>query len=232
MTSHLFNQPSSRPNYYAGVVNHGVFKTAQFSASHVGLANIVLGPVLQNTNEDQLESTRGETPFLLAQLLSCPPLNASLVPAKELFHTQLQKLAINAIINPLTAVLECHNGEIFSSAPRRALIQALIAEISRVICAIILTNDETVGPVVLDRFSPTSLGKAVSDVGAKTAKNVSSMRQDVLAGRETEIDYINGYVVARGTAFGIECPFNSMLVGMIKEKKVTSDSQIAEIFGI
>jgi 2-dehydropantoate 2-reductase len=88
----------------------------------VGLANIVLGPVLQYAKEDQLKSTQAKVPFLLEQILSCPPLNASLVPAKELFHTQLEKLAINAVINPLTAAFECHNGEIFSSEPRCALI--------------------------------------------------------------------------------------------------------------
>jgi 2-dehydropantoate 2-reductase len=232
VTSNIFNQPSVRPNYYAGVVNHGVFTTAQFSASHVGLANIILGPVLQHAKDDQLQSSREKVPLLLEQLLSCPPLNASLVPAKELFHTQLQKLAINAVINPLTVAFECHNGEIFSNASRCALIQALIEEISRVICAIIPANNEIVEPVVLDRFSPTNLFKVVYEIGAKTAKNVSSMRQDVLAGRETEVDYINGYVLAQGTAFGIDCPLNSKLVEIVKEKKVVKNSQIAEIFGI
>jgi 2-dehydropantoate 2-reductase len=85
---------------------------------------------------------------------------------------------------------------------------------------------------VLDEFSPRSLDTIVSDVGAKTAKNISSMRQDVLAGRETEIDYINGYVRTQGTAFGIDCPLHSKLVDIVKEKKAVMDSQITEIFGI
>ena len=46
----------------------------------------------------------------------------------------------------------------------------------------------------------------------KTAKNTSSMLQDVRAGRDTEIDYINGYVVSVGRRYGVPTPANAAIV--------------------
>lgn len=205
VTSSLFNQPSSRPNYLAGIVNHGVYTTGPFSAVHAGFANTILGPVLPPPTEALTSSKREETGFLIQQILAAPMLAASLVSPSELLQAQLQKLAINAIINPLTVIFDCSNGELFQSVAIHVLIQALISEISIVIRATITSRNENVDPAALAKFSPENLKKVISDVGAKTAKNISSMRQDVQAGRETEIDYINGYIAARGAEYGIEC---------------------------
>jgi 2-dehydropantoate 2-reductase len=55
------------------------------------------------------------------------------------------------------------------------------------------------------------------EVCRATAANVSSMRQDVLKKRRTEIDAINGAVVKEAASFGIKTPVNASLVGRIKE---------------
>ena len=75
-------------------------------------------------------------------------------------------------------------------------------------------------PTTTSRFSKESLEEVVLDVAAKTAKNTSSMLQDVRAGRATEIDYINGYIVKRGEEIGVDVRFNERLVEMVKEKRV------------
>ena len=43
-----------------------------------------------------------------------------------------------------------------------------------------------------------------------------SLLQDVLRGRKTEIDYLNGYVVRRGSAIGVDSPFSQATVDVIK----------------
>ena len=48
------------------------------------------------------------------------------------------------------------------------------------------------------------------------SSNIASMRQDLLKGKPTEIDYLNGAVVALGEQFGIDCPVNRALVSIIK----------------
>ena len=53
----------------------------------------------------------------------------------------------------------------------------------------------------------------------KTQNNLSSMLQDVRNGRETEIDYINGYIVKRGEEIGITCYMNYLVSQLVKGKQ-------------
>jgi 2-dehydropantoate 2-reductase len=69
-------------------------------------------------------------------------LAACWVSPSELLQAQLEKLAINAIINPLTVILDCLNGELFHSVATRMLIRALISEVSAVIRATILSRNK------------------------------------------------------------------------------------------
>ena len=50
----------------------------------------------------------------------------------------------------------------------------------------------------------------------KDSKNISSMQQDLIKGKKTEIDYLNGAVVKLGKRQGIKCPVNEGLVMIIK----------------
>ena len=71
-----------------------------------------------------------------------------------------------------------------------------------------------------------NLERHVRRIAELTASNTSSMLQDVRAGRETEIDYINGYIVDRGTQLGIECPHNRRVIQMVKEKAFVSEEEL------
>jgi 2-dehydropantoate 2-reductase len=48
------------------------------------------------------------------------------------------------------------------------------------------------------------------------SRNVASMRQDLLKRKPTEIDFMNGAVVALGRQHGIDCPVNAALVAIVK----------------
>jgi 2-dehydropantoate 2-reductase len=49
-----------------------------------------------------------------------------------------------------------------------------------------------------------------------TALHHSSMLQDIIRGRPTEIDFLNGAIVAKGTAHGIPTPVNACIVDLVK----------------
>jgi 2-dehydropantoate 2-reductase len=49
-----------------------------------------------------------------------------------------------------------------------------------------------------------------------TAGNTSSMLQDVLNKKATEVDYINGAIVREGDALGISTPTNRVLTSMVR----------------
>jgi 2-dehydropantoate 2-reductase len=55
------------------------------------------------------------------------------------------------------------------------------------------------------------------DVCRKTALNLSSMLQDINSKRSTEIDSINGAIVAAGRKLAIPVPVNQELVRRVKE---------------
>jgi len=116
-----------------------------------------------------------------------------------------QKLVVNAGINAFTALLDCPNGAIVDAPLYRQTIDGLCTEI-----AALLHADTG------ERTAPQALRERIEAVAKSTANNTSSMRADVNAGRKTEIDFINGYLVQCGQRHGIATPVNQMLVQRVK----------------
>ncbi len=52
--------------------------------------------------------------------------------------------------------------------------------------------------------------------GARGALQRPSMGQDMIKGRRTEIDYINGFIVKKGAEIGIDAPANALLTEAVK----------------
>ena len=222
VTSALFEDASTRPNYLASITSHGVYSTGPFRSVHAGLANVAVGRV--NATEDSKSSN---SQYLIDKVVEARVLNARGVTAQELLRLQLEKLVVNAMMNPLTAIFDCRNGELFNRGPIVKLMRLLLLEASHVISSLPELRDD---PETESRFSKEKLEVIVLDVAKKTAKNTSSMLQDKRAGRETEIDYINGYIVKRGHELGIDCEHNEKLVEMVKDGTTISVDDIREHF--
>jgi 2-dehydropantoate 2-reductase len=214
VTSALFPDPSSRPQYLASVTSHGVYTLGPFRSVHAGLANVTIGRAAPSGQAESRNSSKSQ--YLLDRIVNSPGLAAKEVDSKELKRLQLEKLVINAMINPLTVIFDCKNGELFNRPSILNLMRLLLAEATQVIQ--LLRGLETAS-----QFSTQELEITVLDVADKTAKNTSSMLQDRRAGRLTEIDYINGYIVKRGKELGVECKVNEKLIELVKEGKVISD---------
>ncbi|GGI72491.1 2-dehydropantoate 2-reductase [Shewanella gelidii] len=115
-----------------------------------------------------------------------------------------QKLAINAAINPLTALNKCANGEL-AQPQYKAQIERIVAELVEVAAA---------DGIVLEQ---TALLERVYRVIKLTKANFSSMHQDVHHQRQTEIAAINGYIVLRAQTHQIDTPVNTKLLGEIQQ---------------
>ncbi len=62
------------------------------------------------------------------------------------------------------------------------------------------------------------IAEAIIDLLKSEHKNIfPAFYQDILKGRRSEIDYINGYVVTRGAELGVNTPINEAVVGIIHE---------------
>ena len=63
--------------------------------------------------------------------------------------------------------------------------------------------------------------------GEVMALAISSTAQDILRGKRTEIDSLNGYIVRRGAALGITVPVNRMLYALVKLLEETSAKAVS-----
>lgn len=114
------------------------------------------------------------------------------------------KLAVNAGINALTAILRVPNGALLESDWSRELMRDAARETAAVAAAL---------GVTLPYDDPV---ERVETVARMTAANRSSMLQDVLRGSTTEIETINGAVVREGERLGVPTPVNAMLYRLMK----------------
>lgn len=124
------------------------------------------------------------------------------------------KLIVNVGINALTALLRVPNG---------VLVQTPV-------CDLLLTRavDEAVAVARarhIDLAYERQL-KRVRDVCVRTVENRSSMLQDILRGRPTEIEVINGAVVALGREAGVATPVNLLLTQLIQALEATAADRL------
>ena len=224
INSELFPDLESRPNYMMGVVTHGLSGIKRFTVDHTGQGTVALGliprhppqsPTTEGSYRKTKESFAPSSRYLLRTLTRTPVLAAVGFAPTDLLQIQIEKLAMNAIINPLSVVFDCRNGELLHNFAITRVMRLLLSEISFVIRSL----PELQGvPNVNVRFAPARLEALVVSIATTTASNYSSMLQDIRLGKQTEIDYINGYIVRRGEDMGFKCIMNYMLLQMVAGK--------------
>ena len=227
----LFPDEEYRPTYVIGVVTHGLYSNGPFSVEHAGEGTIALGAMprmLQNkpVENENLSEVAPSARYLMRTMTRTPVFVAIGYPPTGLLQQQLDKLAVNCIINPITAIIDCKNGALLSNMYFTRVIRLLLAEISIVIQSMPELKNV---PNVKTRFDTLRLERIVFSIANKTAENHSSMLQDVKLGRQTEIDYINGYIIRRGEEMGIHCVMNYMLMHMVKGKNKINGLEQAEL---
>lgn len=116
------------------------------------------------------------------------------------------KLTINCIVNPLTAVYGCRNGELARRSELASQLESLCDEVACISRAAGFAD-------IAEKLKPT-----VAAVIAATADNRSSMLQDVESGRPTEIDYITGHLLKVAERYGIQSPHNRSLLERIQNR--------------
>lgn len=118
-----------------------------------------------------------------------------------------RKVVVNCVINPINAITRTEVGAIADSR-LRPLKQLIVDECRRVAAR----DGVALAPAFVDDIDRI--------YGA--SKNLSSMQQDLLRGRRTEIDFLNGAVVALGARYGIACPVNQALTMIIKAMEASA----------
>lgn len=160
-------------------------------------------------------------------LLETPDLEVSLSTPDGIKEAQLQKLAVNALVNPLTAVFRCKIGQLFDQPPRLALMKALLEETGEIMRA---TQSRSSQQPQNSVFTNENLLSLVLSSAKRVGRSKSSTLQDIEAGRRTEIDYINGYLVLQAKLLGLPYVNNNAIVDMVKQRRIICNDDVWSLF--
>ncbi|QHJ11103.1 2-dehydropantoate 2-reductase [Paraglaciecola mesophila] len=195
----------------AATTSHAAYKPDNHRLIETGLGSCQLGYVLNPPNNalhiKRENEQKSEVKADVLQTVTCDQvLDTLLAPCswqQNIEQALWDKLAINAVINPLTAVNKIKNGQLLE-ATYQIMIKDICAETAAVMNALSFVG------------SKEQLYQKVLDVAQATSENYSSMYQDIAHNRPSEIDYINGYICREAEKLAIDVPLNTALVSQIK----------------
>ncbi len=186
----------SKSQILAGTTAHGANVRAPGQINHAGKGKTIIGRIDGNNMKSDEE--------LVSSFIACG-LETELRDGVE--GLIWDKLLVNVGINPLTALLSIKNGTLLENEETEKLMEILVGEAWEV---------AKKGGLLLSHEDPVGHVKAIARA---TGENKSSMLQDILKGRMTEIDFINGAIVYKGKEWGVATPYNELITLLIKAKE-------------
>jgi 2-dehydropantoate 2-reductase len=210
-TAHAFGQASAVCSVQNGVGNEEilaehvkyVMRGTTFPAGHPIAPGHIGYDIKGDTWIGPFEPT--QTPMKrveeLAGLLTRSGMNT--IALKDARGAQWTKLIFNASTNPVGALTLLHHGAATRFSPTGKLFEDLIAEGESVAQAL---------GIELHGDPRQMVQKGANAPG----KHRASMLQDVLAKRQTEVDFMNGAIVQWGEQAGVPTPLNRALWELIK----------------
>jgi 2-dehydropantoate 2-reductase len=252
LIENIFRNPEQRPHFIVTSIDHGAWSKDYFHTVHAGVGSIEFGIVADPRGRDFEGSVAGDIPIperrlslddimsleggddsrylslrnTVAALSGLSELRAVWQPISHIETAMKRKLVVNSVVNPLTALLGCRNGELLESGESRKVIRRVCSEAASAFALQALPErswDHHSRRLIksgLSRVSPALTPLALEEecfrVIKATGGNISSMLSDVRAGSYTEIDYMNGYLVGLGRSFGLAMVTTATLLHLIK----------------
>jgi 2-dehydropantoate 2-reductase len=123
------------------------------------------------------------------------------------------KMILNCAYNALSAVSRLPYGTLAKGDGVMTVIENVVAE-----C---LSIAGAQGVAV-----PGNVGEAVAGIIKTMPAQYSSTAQDLMRGKPSEIDYLNGYIVRKGGELGLPTPANQVLYTMVKLLEMRANQKI------
>jgi len=177
-----------------GTTSHGATMLGPGSIRHAGAGPTVIGPWKDGPGGVQRADR-------IAAVFGKAGIGTEVVT--DVRPVVWNKLLVNVGINAITALTAIKNGQLLDLEATRELSRAAVEE------AVAVARRQ--GIAVREKAADH-----VYEIAAATARNRSSMGQDVDNRRPTEIAAINGYIVHQAARLGIEVPVNKTLTALIK----------------
>jgi 2-dehydropantoate 2-reductase len=156
----------------------------------------------------------------------------------NLWGERWSKLCANSMGNPVQGMSGLGSAEIAGSEVGRAITIHLAGESARVGLALGLNIPKFNGETA-ERWADSgrretyqALDEMLTPKSASTRNWKASMAQDVTKGRPTEIDYMNGHVVAQGRTAGVPTPVSAAVVDLMHEVERGTRKPAPENIGV
>ncbi|MFD0692766.1 ketopantoate reductase family protein [Paenibacillus sp. GCM10027628] len=177
------------------VTTEAARKEGSVAVTHTGHGMTYLGSAVQTGGPSH------SSQIFLRDLLKKAGFEAAL--SNEMKVRIWSKLIMNAVINPLTAILRMRNGELLESPWALTLMRELYEEAMLVAAG---------RGIVL----PDDLWETLLHVCKATAQNHSSMLQDLMQAKGTEIDSMNGSLLRIAKELNLELAVNQTVYRFVK----------------
>lgn len=178
----------------------------------VNADDVLLGEPFQAVNRPLLEA--------LEEDLNQSGIPCKIVSKDEIWAAIWGKVLYNCSLNPLGALLEVAYGDLGENEETRGIIKVIIEEIFAVMRAkgvkVAYQDADEYYHYLLEKQLPPTIGHR------------ASMLQDILLGRQTEIDALNGAISSYAKDYGISTPYNDLLTALIKFKEKKAFSSIPD----
>ena len=142
----------------------------------------------------------------------------------NLWGERWSKLAVNCMLNPLAGLSGLGTAECRTEPGVRSLAIHLGAEVIRVGRANGFEVEPPMG-IAAQRYVDAAEGRGLEQVELDMGRDAKSraggrpsMLQDVMRGRRTEIEHLNGFVVDEGRRLGVDVPFNAKVVEVYRAR--------------
>ena len=186
------------------VTSHGAILTQPGHVTHTGKGFTYIGfPYLRSVEtEHDLHQDSLLSLERLNLLLNLAGFNSKI--ELDILTRVWQKAIVNIGINAIGALTQLNNGKLISNEGLRDLMEEAVIEAFEV------------GSKMNISLSKDDCISLTYSVANKTYNNKNSMLQDILKGKQTEIDYLNGKVVDLAKKLGIKVAINEVLTNLIK----------------
>jgi 2-dehydropantoate 2-reductase len=183
---------------YAAVVYVGTAMEGPGRVRHAGRGDLVIGVPREARGRGDAAADLAAIAAAFARAhVGCPV-------AGDIEAALWTKLVINCAFNPVSALGRARYAAMTASDDVRAVMEDVVRE-----CLAVARADG----VELD--APALLA-TVWSIAHGMPQQLSSTAQDILRGKPTEIDALNGYVVRRGAELGVAVPVNRTLHALVR----------------
>ncbi len=133
------------------------------------------------------------------------------------------KLALNCMANSMSGLTGYNMVQLCNDERMRYILSIICAEVIQVAEALRYKIEPPILGVnneLWKRSRQTRVNEveeAMLEQSRKRSDNYPSLLQDIIKGRATEVDYLNGFVVSRGREVSIPTPANEVIQHLVKE---------------